>query len=61
MIRRQGTKLLVHTKHSAGRGKTEKGSIKNQRPQNLLSWRLCMGISKRYTTERNEKAPKEVE
>ena len=56
--RQQELNDLCRRNTHQGKGKI---SIKNQLMQNLLGGRLRMGISKRYTNERNEKAQKKVE
>ena len=49
----------MKTKYSAGTGKAEvKIRQEGSWCKSLLGRRLRMGISERYTTERNEKAPK---
>ena len=51
----------MKTKYSAGTGKAEvKIRQEGSWCKSLLGRRLRMGISERYTTERNEKAPKMV-
>ena len=47
----------ILSKHKQGRGK----SLIRRELVPKLSRKLRMGISKRYTTERNQEAPKEVE
>ena len=49
-------------KHSAGTGKAEK-KIRQESSwcKSLLGGRLRMGISERYTTERDKEASKKVE
>ena len=52
----------MQTKHSASTGKAkEKIRQESSRCKSLLGGRLRMGVSERYTTERDEEAPKEVE
>ena len=52
----------MQTKYSASRGKVEE-KIRQESSwrKSLQGGRLRMGISERYVTERNEKAPKKVE
>ena len=52
----------MYTKYSASTGKAEE-KIRQESSwcKSLLGGRLRMGISERYTTERDEKAPKKVE
>ena len=54
--------MLTGHKYSASTGKAEE-KIRQESSwcESLLGGRLRMGISERYTTERNEKAPKKVE
>ena len=54
--------MLTGHKYSASTGKAEE-KIRQESSwcESLLGGRLRMSISERYTTERNEKAPKKVE
>ena len=53
-----GVERFVYTKYSAITGKAEE-KIRQESSwcKSLLGGRLRMGISERYTTERDEKAP----